>query len=78
MNDFLNAEQRIRLACVLKHSGGFVDDDFFLSAREILFVLDGENETTSVQAFAQWINKLVKNKIAHHIRALGYDKNDAN
>lgn len=82
MNDFLNAEQRIRLACVCKYRGnrgsGLDDDRFFLSAREILYVLDGENESTSVQSFGHWINSLVINKVGRRIRGLGYDSGDFN
>lgn len=79
VNDFLNAEQRIRLACVCKYRGNGLDDDrFFLSAREILYVLDGENESTSVQSFAHWINNLVINKVGRCIRGLGYDSGDFN
>lgn len=73
MNDFLNAEQRVRLACVLQHRkkwGSYVTHDFFMSANEILFVL---GEDMSSGSFNHFVNNIINNKIAPLLKFKGYD-----
>lgn len=75
-NEFLTAEQRVRLACVLRNrreniSAGYITDKFFLSAREILFVLDDETQSTST--LNRWVEWIINYKIRPLLRFKGYD-----
>lgn len=73
MNEFLNAEQRIRLACVLKirrEYGDYGDSKFCLTLEEIMFVLD---EKTDRSALDQYIKRTLKQKIVPRLKRCGYD-----
>lgn len=75
-NDFLTAEQRVRLACVLKRkrenkSVSYITEKFFLSAREILFVLGDETQSTAT--LNKWIEWIIDYKIRPLLRFRGYD-----
>lgn len=74
MNDFLNAEQRVRLACVLKHKkefGSYSNSEaYFLTAPEICFILDDGTTTATLGRMMAYI---MDKKIRPRLRLRGID-----
>lgn len=74
MNEFLNAEQRVRLACVLQHRkkwGSYArSEKVYMTPDEIMFVLDYK---VTISAFNHYVSYILQHKIAPYLKSRGYD-----